>query len=148
MPGRTPVFSVAASACTPLAYQWLFNQAGLVAQTNNILALSNLTLSAAGNYAVVVSASGGSVTSAVAVLTVYVPPGIGSAAANPDGSFSLSLIGTPGYSYVLESATNLSLPVDWLFIATNTLGTNGVWQFTDSQATNFPQQFYRLMLPQ
>jgi hypothetical protein len=38
------------------------------------------------------------------------------------------------------------LPIGWLFIATNTLGTNGVWQFTDAQATNFPQQFYRLML--
>jgi hypothetical protein len=26
------------------------------------------------------------------------------------------------------------------------LDANGVWQFTDSQAANFTQQFYRLML--
>ncbi len=118
----------------------------MTTQTNRTLILSNLNLSAAGNYAVVVSAAGGSVTSAVVALTVYIPPGISGVAVNPGGSVALNLTGVPGSSYILEAATNLASPVVWLSLASNTLGTNGVWQFTDSQATNFPQQFYRLLL--
>ena len=68
--GDTANFSVAATACTPLAFQWFFGNAALAAQTNGTLTLSNLTSAAAGNYSVVVSASGGSTTSAVATLTV------------------------------------------------------------------------------
>jgi len=108
--------------------------------------LSNLNLSLVGYYAVVASASGGSVTSAVATLTVFIPPGISGVSANPDGSIALNLVGSPGYTYIVESSTNLSPPINWFFLATNTMGTNGVWQFTDTQATNFMQQFYRLML--
>jgi hypothetical protein len=33
----------------------------------------------------------------------------------------------------------------WLPLATNTLGTNGVWQFTDFGMSNNPDCFYRLM---
>ncbi len=56
----------------------------------------------------------------------------------------LSLGGAPDYTYILEATTNLTLPNSWQPVATNTLGTNGVWQFTDPQATNFTQRFYRL----
>jgi hypothetical protein len=71
-------------------------------------------------------------------------PGITGVAANPNGSFTLNLAGAPGHTYVLEATTNLISSANWLPVATNTLGTNGVWQFTDASATNFPQQFYRL----
>ena len=73
-------------------------------------------------------------------------PNITSAASVPDGSFNLNLTGAPGRTYILETATNLAGFAGWLPVATNTLGTNGVWQFTDVSATNFPQQFYRLKL--
>lgn len=329
--GTTANFNVAATACTPLAYQWFFEGAAMVNQTNNSLALLSTSLTSAGNYSVVVSASGGSTTSSVATLTVnlnvpslaldssinpsgyndnlsftaaitpadaigtvefftnnvsfdletldsgtavsvdlavlprgtnfvtaiysgdashlpvtntiaqivtnhppvaaevfyaYVPgipleievaeltlywtdidgdpvsladfsvstngvvltnsggalvyfnsnriadqfvctisdgwdvnfqtvnlvppadptPNIISAVTKPDGSFQLDLIGAPGYTYVLETTTNLFSSGDWLSVATNTLGTNGVWHFTDLSAPNFPQQFYRLKL--
>ena len=36
--------------------------------------------------------------------------------------------------------------VIWLPIATNTLDASGTWLFTDLQAENFQQQFYRLEL--
>jgi len=144
--GTTATFNVAATACTPLAFAWSFNNGPLTAQTNSTLVLSNLSLAMAGNYAVIVSAQGGSVTSLVASLTVYVPPGIGGIFENTNGTVALNLTGLPGDTYILESATNLGLSMNWLYLATNTLGSNGVWQFTDLQATNFPQQFYRLML--
>ena len=68
--GASAGFSVAAAACTPLTFQWYFDNTALAAQTNSTLGLSNLNASAAGSYFAVVSASGGSTTSAVATLTV------------------------------------------------------------------------------
>ncbi|MGA2247187.1 MAG: immunoglobulin domain-containing protein, partial [Verrucomicrobiota bacterium] len=145
--GANVSISVAATACTPLAFLWLSNNVALATQTNSVFIISNLNLAAAGNYAVVVSAAGGSVTSAVVTLTVsIIPPGISHVAVNSNGSIALNLTGSPGSTYKLEAATNLTAPIDWFDIATNTLGTNYVWQFTDLQATNFRRQFYRLML--
>ena len=146
--GTTANFSVAATACTPLTFQWYSNNAALSAQTKASLTLSGVAPAAgAGNYFVVVTAAGGSSTSAVVTLTVNVPlPVINAAAANPDGSFTLQLAGLPGYPYILEVTTNFFPPGNWLPLATNTLGTNGLWQFTDTSATNYPQQFYRLEL--
>ena len=63
------------------------------------------------------------------------------------GGFTLSLSGAPGYTYVLESTTDL-VPGVWLSMATNTLGTNGVWIYTDTSVTNTDQKFYRLKLVQ
>ncbi|MGA9777732.1 MAG: S53 family peptidase [Verrucomicrobiia bacterium] len=60
----------------------------------------------------------------------------------------LSLAGAPDYTYILEATTNLTLPGSWQPVVTNKLGANGVWQFTDTQATNFTQRFYRLELEQ
>ena len=73
-------------------------------------------------------------------------PVIAGIAGNPDGTFTLSLGGAPGRTYILESASALNAPVSWLPIDTNTLGTNTAWQFQDSQATKFPYRFYRLKL--
>jgi len=145
--GATVNFSVAATACTPLNYLWYANNAALTQQTNFTLTVANITGAAAGNYYAVASSAGGSVTSLVAVLSVNVPPGIGGVAANLDGSFTLNLLGTPGNTYVLEANTNLGFPI-WLPVVTNVLGTNGVWQFTDPQATNSVQKYYRLELVQ
>ncbi len=73
-------------------------------------------------------------------------PSIIGASTTPGGGFNLSLAGAPGYTYILEAENDLSSLSNWLSIATNTIGTNGVWQFTDPQATNFSQRFYRLRL--
>jgi subtilase family serine protease len=63
------------------------------------------------------------------------------------GDVVLSLSGAPKYTYILVATTNLTLPGSWQAVATNTLGTNGVWLFTNTLATNFTQRFYRLELP-
>jgi hypothetical protein len=148
--GTTANFSVAATACTPLAYQWFFNSGILADQTNYALAIVFASATNAGNYSVVASASGSSTTSIVATLTVnLIPPGIApNPAINADGSFILNLTGSPGYTYILETTTNLSSSANWRPVVTNTLGTNGVWQFNDTQATNFLQRFYRLKFEQ
>ncbi len=85
--GASANFSVAATACTPLAFQWRFNNTAVTGQTNSLLTLSNLTTGSAGNYSVVVTSSGGAATSAVAVLTVnlFTPSLALTSSANPDG---------------------------------------------------------------
>jgi hypothetical protein len=81
------------------------------------------------------------------VLTNTIPNIIG-VENGSNGSIMLSLGGAPGDTYVLEATTNLFLPGGWQPVATNILGTSGLWQFTDPQATNFPHRFYRLKLAQ
>jgi hypothetical protein len=144
--GSTASFSVAATACTSPAYQWFFNEVGLAGQTNSSLTLASVSLTNAGNYFVIATTPGGSVTSSVAVLTVFTAPVISGVAANPDGTFTLNLAGTVGDTYILETTTNLFSAAGWQPIATNTLQTNALWQFNDTNATNFSQRFYRLML--
>jgi Pro-kumamolisin, activation domain/Bacterial surface protein, Ig-like domain/Immunoglobulin domain/Immunoglobulin I-set domain/Bacterial Ig-like domain (group 3)/Bacterial Ig domain len=79
------------------------------------------------------------------VLTNAVPTiiGIGNGS---NGSVTLNLAGAPGYTYILEATTNLLPPVGWQPLATNTLGTNGLWQFTDAEAADFATRFFRLKL--
>jgi subtilase family serine protease len=81
------------------------------------------------------------------VLTNTVPTIIG-VGNGSNGSVTLSLGGAPGDTYVLEATTNLISPSAWQPLATNTLGTNGLWQFTDPRVMDFPQRFYRLKLAQ
>ena len=73
-------------------------------------------------------------------------PAISNLVVSGGNTISLSLAGASGFTYVLEMTTNLTLPDGWQPLATNTLGTNGMWQFTDVGATNFPERFYRLTL--
>ena len=122
--GQTATFTVTASGSAPFAYQWRFNGSSLSAATNGTLALSNVQSNQAGNYDVVVNNSAGSVTSAVAVLTVYVPAGIAtqpqSQTTTQGWSRTMSVVanGTAPFSYQwslngvdLTDATNASLLV-------------------------------------
>jgi subtilase family serine protease len=75
-------------------------------------------------------------------------PQISVAPTNNPGGITLNLTGEPGQTYVLETTTNVTSPVIWLPLATNTLGTNGLWQYTDPQSPNFTQRFFQLEFPQ
>jgi hypothetical protein len=74
--GQNVSFSVVVSGSGPFTYQWRFNNYALSGATAETLGLTNVQPSRAGNYTVVIADSVGSVTSAVATLTVYVPPAI------------------------------------------------------------------------
>jgi hypothetical protein len=63
------------------------------------------------------------------------------------GSFTLSGTGPNGASYRIFTATNLLQPfTNWTPAATG-IFTGGAFSFTDQQATNFTQQFYRATTP-
>lgn len=72
--GSTVSFGVSAAGSLPLSYQWMFNSATIADATNSSLSLSNVSLSSAGSYSVVVTNVAGSVTSSPAILKVALPP--------------------------------------------------------------------------
>ncbi len=72
--GSNVAFNVTASGTAPLAYQWLFGGAPISGATASLLTVTNAQTASAGSYAVIVSNSLASVTSAVAVLTIRNPP--------------------------------------------------------------------------
>jgi len=74
-------------------------------------------------------------------------PAITSLASSGGDTISLNLAGANGFTYVLETTTNLAVPDSWDPVATNVVGPSDVWQFNDV-ITNNPQQFYRLELVQ
>ncbi len=99
--GEAPHFSVTAAGSAPLRFQWLRNGLILAGQTNAVLTLTNVQGADAGSlFRVVVTNSSGSLTSAVAVLTVNVatPDSLNpvpnypvrSLAIQPDGKILLS----------------------------------------------------------
>jgi len=72
--GDDAQFNVQASGTAPLLYQWYYNtNSVLTGQTNSTLTVTNAQTSDAGAYSVTVSNTYGSVTSAVAQLTVNLP---------------------------------------------------------------------------
>jgi autotransporter-associated beta strand protein len=58
----------------------------------------------------------------------------------------ITFAGIPGYTYVVETTTNALPTTSWRPLGTNTAGTNGLWQFSDPNATNV-SQFYRSRMP-
>jgi endonuclease/exonuclease/phosphatase family metal-dependent hydrolase len=75
--GANAAFNVTAAGGTPLFYQWRCNGTNLPGATATTFTRTNAQTGDAGSYSVVVTNYAGSVTSAIAVLTVNVtPPGV------------------------------------------------------------------------
>ena len=127
MVGGTAIFTVDAIGTTPLFYQWSFDGTNIDNATNATLTLTNVQLTQAGNYAVVVTNVLGSATSSNAILTVYPVPVITSfsppsgAAGTVVNISGLNFDPTPGNNIVYfgavqavvtaASATNLVVTV-------------------------------------
>jgi hypothetical protein len=56
------------------------------------------------------------------------------------GQFMLTVTGPVGRTYEIEATQDF---LTWTVIGTVTLGANGAQDFTDTNAMNFPQRFYR-----
>ncbi|HEY1718624.1 MAG TPA: immunoglobulin domain-containing protein [Verrucomicrobiae bacterium] len=127
---QNATFDVLAAGTAPLSYQWYFNTntLALIADaTNSTLTLTNVQTTNADNYFVIVTNSSGSVTSAVAALTVSIPvaPSIITQPQDQDispggsATFTVDAGGSEPLSYqwyyntntVLTNATDLTLTI-------------------------------------
>ena len=142
--GQSALFSVGASGAET-SYQWKFNSTAVSGATNASLNLTNVQTTNAGSYTVVVTNSAGSITSAVATLTVTNPvvilSPVGGGGLPPNG-FTFQLSVPTGLTYVILVSTDFQV---WTPIATN-LATTGSVLFTDPAAANHPTRFYRAMV--
>jgi Leucine-rich repeat (LRR) protein len=102
---QNAAFSVTATGTAPLSYQWRFNGTNISGAVSSSYTRLSAQPADAGNYAVVVSNVAGAITSAVAALTVNVPPSISappqSLTVNQDQNalFSVTAAGTAPLSY-------------------------------------------------
>lgn len=66
----------------------------------------------------------------------------------PNGSFQFAFSNIAGAPFSVLTTTNLALPLsNWSALGSVTETSPGHFQFTDAQATNSPQQFYRAASP-
>lgn len=72
--GEGATFTVTGDGTPPFAYQWQFNGTPIAGATRTRLTLTNVNSGQAGGYAAVITNNYGSITSAVANLTVLVVP--------------------------------------------------------------------------
>ena len=129
--GSNAIFTVVATGTT-LNYQWLKNETNaLVAATGPSLSLTNLTLSDAGGYSVVITNPVGSVTSVVVNLNVGYAPVV----VQQPLSLTNSVGGTVAFSCTVTGTPPINL--QWLFYGTPLAGqTNATLALTNLQASD------------
>jgi hypothetical protein len=113
--GGNATFSVTASGTPPLGYQWRLNSTNLAGGNASAYTVTNAQPANAGSYLVIVTNSADSVTSAVATLTVNIPPSITgqpqsqTVAPGANVAFAVTAAGTLPQSYQWRwNGTNLS----------------------------------------
>jgi uncharacterized repeat protein (TIGR01451 family) len=70
------------------------------------------------------------------------PPQLTTTVVNNNGTFQFTVTGTSGQEYIIQSSTNL---IKWVPIYTNPSPFVSPFTFTDSNASNHPDQFYRVV---
>jgi mannan endo-1,4-beta-mannosidase len=76
-----------------------------------------------------------------------VPPVITGMGPWTAGAFPLSGTGPRGSTYHVLASTNPAQPMASWSVLTNATLSGGVFTFTDKQAANYPQRFYRVVTP-
>jgi polygalacturonase len=113
--GQNATFTVVPNGTLPLSYQWYFNtNTAVVNGTNATLTLTSVQETNAGSYFIVITNSYGSVTSAVATLTVNTPPTINT---QPVG---LTVIPGQSATFTVEADGSQPLYYHWYHNAANT----------------------------
>jgi len=147
--GTNVCFSVDATACAPLSYQWYFGTNVVAGGTNSTLCLASIGPTNVGSYYVDVTSTGGSTNSAPATLTViYQTPNIVGGQMMLGGSgFQLTFSGSVGQTYEVLASDDMTVPVsEWTVIGSGTFGSTNV-VFTDTDATNYTNRFYIITSP-
>ena len=140
--GGNTVLNVGAVGSGSLSYQWYFNGQPISGANSSSYALNGIQFTNAGLYSVVVSSAYGSVTNAAYQVVV-----------NPANSSiglyaGVTIQGTVGYSYSIQSTTNLSDPNSWVTVTNITLTSPvEIWNDNSSDVHNpgNPQKYYQVL---
>jgi len=115
--GTAASFSALAAGSSPLGYRWQLNGSYINGAATNSYTRTNVQYADAGNYAMVVTNALGSITSAVAVLTVYGPPQITTQPQSQTVNAGSNVLFT-----VVATSIPSSPTYQWRFNATNISG--------------------------
>ena len=82
---------------------------------------------------------------ATATVTVLsgAPPQLTNTVVNNNGMFQLTINGQSGQEYIVQASTNL---INWMSVYTNPPPFVSPFTFTDSNATTYPDRFYRVVI--
>jgi hypothetical protein len=138
--------SVAALSDDKIQYQWQLNGTNIISATNASLLLPDVQPVSSGDYRTILVDSSGSVTSAVAHVSVApgssVPPLLlPSTIAVTNQAFGVQLQLEPGKAYRVQSSLDLT---GWLTV-TNFIATSILTSFADPMVG--PRRFYRIISP-
>jgi hypothetical protein len=147
--GTNVCFSVGATACAQVTYQWYFGTNALAGATNSTLCIAQVGPANVGNYQVVVTSGGVSTESTPATLTVvYQTPNIvGGPMMLSANGFQLTFSGPSGQTYRVLASDDITVPLsEWTVIGSGTFGNTNV-VFTDTAAANYTSRFYVITSP-
>lgn len=112
--------------------------------TNGASPLGGLTIGTDGNLYGTAS-QGGSDGKGV-VFRLELPQNVAVTAQKVETGIQLQFTGTPAYPYILQSATNLIPPINWISFLTNAADSSGNWKFVDTNVIDI-SKFYRAVVP-
>jgi hypothetical protein len=139
--GDNVVFNALAVGGLPLRYQWLRDGSPVAGQTNQTLTLTNAHPSEAGDYQLVAMNTFGSVTSAVATITVSIPAPVLMASGMATNGFRFSFTSVAEVIYIVEYKDSLSAGA-WAELERRP-GVGGLEIVTDASAHG-ATRFYRV----
>lgn len=143
--GGSTSFSVTAGGTTPLAYQWRLANTNLTGNTASALSLSQVRMSQAGNYTVVITNSFGSITSSPAALVVNAPasPTITAPTKN-GGGFQFTFVPVVGLTNTVQANSDLRGGAWNMF--SNVPPPVSVSPVTVTDTLGSSNRFYRVMI--
>jgi hypothetical protein len=140
--GKSATFTVSATGTLPLDYAWFKDGFPIDWATNATLTLTNLEMSAGGDYWATVCNRVGCLTSATARLVMN-PAGV-SMGLYP----GITIDGVVGKRYGIQYATNIASTTLWTTV-TNFALVQPIQMWVDTSAeaksVNFPKRFYRVV---
>jgi hypothetical protein len=135
LPGGTATLTVTATGTGPLSYQWQLNGTNIAGATSDSVTLTNATAADAGHYTVVVTNSGGSVTSAYAIVTIW----------NMNFYPVVKINGHVGDQYRVDYIEDLD-STNWLILDYVILPSSPYF-LVDTNSPGPNRRFYRVVLP-
>jgi uncharacterized repeat protein (TIGR01451 family) len=148
LPSGLSFVSTSVSSYSPISGGVVFDVGSLAAGSDTSFTVTAAP-SAVGTYTNTVTVSSdqtdlnpanNSYSAATTVLTI--PVAYLSGVADTNGAFTLSLLGQPGQSYIIQASTDLT---NWTPVATNTPVT-GSFQYTDTNRSSFAHRYFRARL--